>query len=726
MRSNHVGQVRAVTEEVVSRQQEKEGRSCWESINRYVGLVLPSSPPQNTTSPPDEPTFRMLGNHALLLMLVDNSKTLTDLDLEQEQASARYNLNRVRWQSASRPKGDYLGIMTYAGTTSTVDTIAEVLKTDLPALRTKIANVSRSSEATINLEQALRDAMSDIVTSDAQQSYAAKTILLISDGDSTTGDPTGSVLDDLRRNDIVVDVVAIGSNPNLTRLRTIASRTLGTLTRRGSPSTRGARRRSGATSTSDAYEAPDTAGEYTIARFADDLAPGSTQDHLLPVDTQTSQATITLSTDGAGPLRLALTDPSGQAIDLDNPPDQVDVVRDTAELVVRIAGPASGNWTARVDTTGAATRQVYTLALTGTGVPFAQAASQDLAVTYPKAIPIAVAVTNDASVVGCQVTATVTRADGSELTLPLYDDGNLAQHGDEKAGDGVYTNLLSSYAGSGLYEIDVTVVNRDGMYSTEHVKRDSDARILGPAPAFQRILDLTIQVSGAPAGDQQALMPPGDLSLRSAVEGQVIVSWTDTNPGRAQYVLQRSVGSPDAFEDLVVTDTSTTQYVDANAPEDIVFYRVAARTEAGDSEFTPFQQIDMQAADAVLAFAAAGGTAGATAGGGSCFIATAACGSPQEPQVMALRDFRDQVLRPSAVGRGLIRCYYRNSPPLANFLACHAWARPPVRMALVPLVAALQHPFWALVLGLLALRATHRGWALLRARRGTGGSRSTP
>lgn len=51
-----------------------------------------------------------------------------------------------------------------------------------------------------------------------------------------------------------------------------------------------------------------------------------------------------------------------------------------------------------------------------------------------------------------------------------------------------------------------------------------------------------------------------------------------------------------------------------------------------------------------------------------CFIATAVYGSPDLPEVMTLREFRDNVLKKSAIGNALVEAYYRVSPPVADFL----------------------------------------------------------
>jgi uncharacterized repeat protein (TIGR01451 family) len=86
------------------------------------------------------------------------------------------------------------------------------------------------------------------------------------------------------------------------------------------------------------------------------------------------------------------------------------------------------------------------------------------------------------------------------------------------------------------------------------------------------------------------------------------------------------------------------------------------------------------------------------ASGFRCFIATAAYGSPLEPHVVALREFRDRYLRRSAAGRAFIRLYYRYSPPVAAVIAEHDWLRFMVRMLLTPLVLAIAFPLRAAVL----------------------------
>lgn len=69
-----------------------------------------------------------------------------------------------------------------------------------------------------------------------------------------------------------------------------------------------------------------------------------------------------------------------------------------------------------------------------------------------------------------------------------------------------------------------------------------------------------------------------------------------------------------------------------------------------------------------------------------CFIATAAYGYYDAPQVQALRDFRDRYLETNSAGRAFVRWYYEYGPLGAAALNEHPWLKPVVRAALMPAV----------------------------------------
>lgn len=69
-----------------------------------------------------------------------------------------------------------------------------------------------------------------------------------------------------------------------------------------------------------------------------------------------------------------------------------------------------------------------------------------------------------------------------------------------------------------------------------------------------------------------------------------------------------------------------------------------------------------------------------------CFVATAACGGGEQAEVMALRRYRNRVLKRSAPGRALIRAYERISPPVAWAVGHHEGLAACVRWLVVRLV----------------------------------------
>lgn len=73
----------------------------------------------------------------------------------------------------------------------------------------------------------------------------------------------------------------------------------------------------------------------------------------------------------------------------------------------------------------------------------------------------------------------------------------------------------------------------------------------------------------------------------------------------------------------------------------------------------------------------------------NCFIATAAYGSPIEPQVQTLRSFRDRYLRPHFLGQLFIRTYYTLSPYLAQWISESPTRRLVARWTLTPLVLSV-------------------------------------
>jgi hypothetical protein len=89
----------------------------------------------------------------------------------------------------------------------------------------------------------------------------------------------------------------------------------------------------------------------------------------------------------------------------------------------------------------------------------------------------------------------------------------------------------------------------------------------------------------------------------------------------------------------------------------------------------------------------------------SCFIATAAFGSTMAPDVVLLRQFRDNWLLTNAPGRAFVSFYYHVSPPMAAYIAGHEGLRTATRVVLTPLVFSIKHPLGAMVIIFLMVLA---------------------
>ena len=91
-------------------------------------------------------------------------------------------------------------------------------------------------------------------------------------------------------------------------------------------------------------------------------------------------------------------------------------------------------------------------------------------------------------------------------------------------------------------------------------------------------------------------------------------------------------------------------------------------------------------ADIFIARGSTLGPGGAGGSSGSCFIATAAYGTPLAEDINTLRAVRDSLMLNNAVGAAFVDTYYRLSPPMADAVANNALLRAAVRTLLAPVV----------------------------------------
>jgi len=73
-----------------------------------------------------------------------------------------------------------------------------------------------------------------------------------------------------------------------------------------------------------------------------------------------------------------------------------------------------------------------------------------------------------------------------------------------------------------------------------------------------------------------------------------------------------------------------------------------------------------------------------------CFIATAAFGTPLAQELNVLRNYRDRTLLKTALGKALVKCYYKVSPPLAEIIKTTEAMRKPVRLLIQTILKHLK------------------------------------
>ena len=78
---------------------------------------------------------------------------------------------------------------------------------------------------------------------------------------------------------------------------------------------------------------------------------------------------------------------------------------------------------------------------------------------------------------------------------------------------------------------------------------------------------------------------------------------------------------------------------------------------------------------------------GVASGGGGCFIATAAYGSPIHPHVKILKSFRDTYLITFESGRRFISLYYKYSPHLARYIKEIPLLKGMTQLMLIPVIS---------------------------------------
>ena len=189
--------------------------------------------------------------------------------------------------------------------------------------------------------------------------------------------------------------------------------------------------------------------------------------------------------------------------------------------------------------------------------------------------------------------------------------------------------------------------------------------------------------------DDSGIITSAQLAPRMVVDGldgTICIAWEDErNSNPDIYFSQSSNGGASFTLNIKIDDTgvaTSSQIAPTLAIDSGTRYIYAAwadnRREAGDTDI--FFALNLNEA-------AASGSSGLGLNSSSnCFIATAAYGTPMAQDVVVLRQFRDEYLLTSRLGRVSVDVYYAISPPIARVISRNETLRRAVRGGLSPLV----------------------------------------
>lgn len=77
---------------------------------------------------------------------------------------------------------------------------------------------------------------------------------------------------------------------------------------------------------------------------------------------------------------------------------------------------------------------------------------------------------------------------------------------------------------------------------------------------------------------------------------------------------------------------------------------------------------------------------------GSCFIASAVYKNPMHPDVISLRNLRDNYLLNNPIGQNIVEQYYQKGPNISRYLNQHPKTNSFLRIALLPLIITMKYP----------------------------------
>ncbi len=154
---------------------------------------------------------------------------------------------------------------------------------------------------------------------------------------------------------------------------------------------------------------------------------------------------------------------------------------------------------------------------------------------------------------------------------------------------------------------------------------------------------------------------------------QLAVNPNSVNMERIAHIAVRRSGGSRASAAEALTNLITDRYTAISSLKAAVNGALSVSRQLGELDMVPelrtkYNQNHSTLKSISSQLNSSGSSSNSSSGSGGCYIATMAYGSYEHPQVLELREFRDETLSKSIAGRNLIRIYYWLSPKLVKFL----------------------------------------------------------
>jgi hypothetical protein len=468
-------------------QHSMHGKSVWETIAAHPtrAATAPQGLPVSAPPAPHTVDFAAPGTMQNVMLLLDRSGSM---DADGKLTAAK--------QSAGQyvgifPDGGNLGVASFSSDGSVDFPLA---RSDAGAKAAALASINGLvADGNTNIGGGILTALGQL-TSQPNRS-CEEIIVLLTDGEHNTGTPPEAGIAAAQAEGVTVMTVGLGSQISTagqTTLQNIATQTGGKFYAVSQPSDL-----SGVFMLLSA----ESLGQGLLGRAQGVATPATPAEVPVEVEAGTATTTFALTVpDPQGKLEFSLRTPSGQllrAADAD-PAAGLRYTRGDTWQVFQLIAPAPGTWTMIATAGQSGDAKFETTAFAEhDGVQLAAIIEQN-SLAYPAPVQIhATPRFEGQNVVGAQVTGTVQRPDGSQVSIELFDDGK-AEHGDAIPDDGIYTARFAQYRGDGTYTFQLNVMNDTGKtYAGESMFANQPSN-QKDVPRFTRLATVTAVVSGVP------------------------------------------------------------------------------------------------------------------------------------------------------------------------------------------------------------------------------------